>query len=140
MADNAVQLSGKASNGLIYVVGGNTFDEFYVNMCAAFNGDTEKVDSILGKIAQLVDPLDNPAPPPPDTRGGQTGEARGGYGRGNSGGGNGRQATSPPGQQAPLCEHGEARVWRTGSSAKGPWKAWMCPRDRSESCEPQWVR
>lgn len=42
---------------------------------------------------------------------------------------------------APQCQHG-ARVARTGNSAKGPWRAWMCPTPKGTpgQCEPQWVK
>lgn len=41
---------------------------------------------------------------------------------------------------APRCQHGE-RVFRTGNSAKGPWKAWMCPTPMfaADKCKPEWV-
>ena len=39
------------------------------------------------------------------------------------------------------CVHG-AMTLKTGTSAKGPWKAWMCPAPKgaSDKCEPIWVR
>lgn len=41
----------------------------------------------------------------------------------------------------PRCDHGD-RVWVTGTSAKGPWKAWMCSADKNDptKCKPEWVK
>jgi len=39
------------------------------------------------------------------------------------------------------CKHG-AMALKTGTSAKGPWKAWMCnaPKGAADKCEPIWIR
>ena len=39
------------------------------------------------------------------------------------------------------CVHGSMQL-KTGTSAKGPWKAWMCPAAKGDStkCEPIWIR
>ena len=39
------------------------------------------------------------------------------------------------------CYHGAMQL-KTGTSARGPWKAWMCPAPKgaSDKCEPIWVR
>jgi len=39
------------------------------------------------------------------------------------------------------CKHG-ARVFKSGSGAKGPWAAWMCPtvKDAPDKCPPDWVK
>ena len=39
------------------------------------------------------------------------------------------------------CRHGDMQL-KTGTSAKGPWKAWMCPapKNASDKCDPIWVR
>lgn len=44
-------------------------------------------------------------------------------------------------QGGPVCKHGPM-TGRSGSGAKGPWKAWMCPSPKgtADQCEPQWVR
>jgi hypothetical protein len=41
---------------------------------------------------------------------------------------------------APSCVHGE-RTYKTGTSARGDWRAWMCAagRDAVDKCEPQWI-
>lgn len=42
---------------------------------------------------------------------------------------------------APACAHGP-RVAKSGQSAKGPWRAWMCntPKGTPGQCEPVWVK
>lgn len=48
------------------------------------------------------------------------------------------QDTTPP---APTCVHGP-RKYVTGSGAKGPWKAWMCPTPKGTpgQCAPEWIK
>lgn len=55
------------------------------------------------------------------------------------GGGSAPAAQSKP--DGPVCNHGP-RVFKTGQSAKGPWKAWMCSADRNapDKCAPEWVK
>ena len=40
----------------------------------------------------------------------------------------------------PSCPHGP-RVAKSGNSAKGPWRAWMCPAPKGDpsQCQPDWV-
>lgn len=42
---------------------------------------------------------------------------------------------------SPVCKHGP-RTARSGSGAKGPWRAWMCPEPKgsSDQCQPEWLR
>ena len=39
------------------------------------------------------------------------------------------------------CKHGSMTL-KTGTSAKGPWKAWMCPAAKGDTskCDPIWIR
>lgn len=41
----------------------------------------------------------------------------------------------------PSCKHGPM-VFREGTSARGPWRAWMCsaPRGASDKCEANFLR
>lgn len=41
----------------------------------------------------------------------------------------------------PQCAHGEM-VARSGSGAKGPWKAWMCPAPKGDpsQCQPNFLK
>lgn len=50
------------------------------------------------------------------------------------------QAAAPAGGN-PTCRHGEMAL-RTGTSARGPWKGWMCaaPKGATDKCETIWVR
>ena len=43
--------------------------------------------------------------------------------------------------QAPTCKHG-TMVHRTGTSARGPWRAWMCsaPKGAADKCDPIFLR
>ena len=43
--------------------------------------------------------------------------------------------------QAPTCKHGNM-TFRTGTSARGPWKAWMCsaPKGATDKCDPIFLR
>jgi hypothetical protein len=60
--------------------------------------------------------------------------------RGN-GGGQARQASTPPGVESKSCAHGEM-VYRTGNSAKGPWAGYFCPLEKGnpDQCKAVFVR
>lgn len=49
---------------------------------------------------------------------------------------------APPADAAtpPSCQHGP-RSPKSGSGAKGPWRAWMCPTPKGtyDQCQPMWV-
>ena len=52
-------------------------------------------------------------------------------------------AAAPPSfanATVPSCQHGP-RTAKSGSSAKGPWRAWMCPAPKGDPshCQPDWV-
>ena len=48
-------------------------------------------------------------------------------------------AASPT--DAPVCKHGPM-TYKTGTSQKGPWRAWMCPSPKGavDKCETSWIR
>ena len=48
---------------------------------------------------------------------------------------------APASEEAPQCAHGIMSL-RTGTSAKGPWKGWMCaaPKGVAPKCETIWIR
>jgi hypothetical protein len=50
-------------------------------------------------------------------------------------------AKSAPASGGKACKHGEM-TFRTGQSAKGPWKGYFCPSPKGtpDQCEPQFVR
>lgn len=103
-----------------------SFDEAYADMEHAYG--VPAAAQLIGHLAELgtEDAMANLA------AGGVTSAAA-------SGGGFKGPANSTPG--APMCDHGD-RVWVTGSSAKGPWKAWMCPAEKNDptKCKPEWVK
>jgi hypothetical protein len=41
----------------------------------------------------------------------------------------------------PICKHGPM-TYKTGTSSKGPWRAWMCPSPKGapDKCETSWIR
>lgn len=43
----------------------------------------------------------------------------------------------PDGEEAPLCDHFEPRVWKTGNKNGKPWGAWMCA-STTDKCQPLW--
>jgi hypothetical protein len=51
------------------------------------------------------------------------------------------QTASTVGPTGKSCKHG-VMSQRTGSGAKGPWKAYMCPSPKGtpDQCEPVWLR
>ena len=50
-------------------------------------------------------------------------------------------AKSAPSGSGKACKHGDM-TFRTGSSAKGPWKGYFCPSPKGtpDQCEPQFIR
>lgn len=50
-------------------------------------------------------------------------------------------AKSAPASGGKTCKHGEM-TFRTGTSAKGPWKGYFCPSPKGtpDQCEPQFAR
>lgn len=59
--------------------------------------------------------------------------------RQGGGGGGQRQPVQqlPPGVQQKRCDHGDM-TFRTGTSSKGPWQGFFCPKDRNDPgrCKP----
>lgn len=41
----------------------------------------------------------------------------------------------------PICKHGPM-TYKSGTSSKGPWRAWMCPSPKGapDKCETSWIR
>lgn len=52
---------------------------------------------------------------------------------------------TPPSNTAasdgPVCKHGP-RQYKEGMSAKGKWRAWMCPAQKGDptQCSPDWIK
>lgn len=49
------------------------------------------------------------------------------------------QQDAAPAGGGRTCEHGK-RVYKSGSSAKGPWAGWFCalPKGSAGACKPEW--
>lgn len=120
------QISGKAADGRIYVIGGENFAEFCANLQDIYGPGADRViedfnfllDPSIAEAAATAAGLRTaaPAPSPAPSAG----------------------APSAPG--APECAHG-ARVFRTGTGAKGQWQAWFCPTPKGtpNQCAAQWA-
>ena len=50
-------------------------------------------------------------------------------------------AAPAPAGAAPSCKHGPMN-YKTGTSDRGPWRAWMCsgPKGVPDKCETSWIR
>jgi len=131
MANANFQVSSKLSDGRIFLIAGNTADEFKVNltqilgdvgaegllstMATSLEGVPMSYATAVGNLAQGLG-----ATPVPSSNQTFT------------------QSTGPSGR---TCKHGEMTK-RTGAGAKGPWKAFMCPSPKGtpDQCEPAWIR
>ena len=131
MANANFQVSSKLSDGRIFLIAGNTADEFKVNltqilgdvgaegllstMATSLEGVPMSYATAVGNLAQGLG-----ATPVPSSNQTFT------------------QSTGPSGR---TCKHGEMTK-RTGEGAKGPWKAFMCPSPKGtpDQCEPAWIR
>lgn len=105
--------------------GGDTFDEVHGHLTAAFG--MMAADQIIGHVGQLgsEEAFDNlkaggvvggsvPAAP---------------------------SSTTPASADGPVCLHGP-KQYKEGMSAKGKWRAWMCPAPKGTpgQCQPEWIK
>lgn len=124
---NKVQVSySEGRDGRIFVVGGDTYDEFFQNLTDAIG--PQKALQVVEDFQVVANPAAAPAvAAAAPLRGAQTSQA-----------GTAPATAAAPG--APTCAHGP-RTFRSGQGKKGPWSAWFCPlpSDRkSEQCEAIW--
>jgi predicted component of type VI protein secretion system len=49
-----IQVSGKANNGIIFVVGGDSYDDFYTNLLAVNDSDEARTTSTVAQLRELV--------------------------------------------------------------------------------------
>lgn len=124
MANANFQVSSKLPDGRIFVIAADTSTEFKQNL-AQILGDvgaesliTTMAQSIEGaptSIDQAISNLATLGAKPIST-----------------------PTTAPSGR---VCKHGDM-TRRTGSGAKGPWKAFMCPSPKGtpDQCDPIWIR
>lgn len=135
MSAATVSINKKWPDGTLISIGGTDADDFLTNVKALLGEDTavlaEFERAFTAAAANVIAEAENvvrgafpDAAPPPPTQASR------------------RPAGPPPGQNAPVCEHGYAREYKQGTNGAGKaWKAWMCPLRRDEgACAPQWVR
>jgi len=124
MANANFQVSSKLPDGRIFVIAADTSTEFKQNL-AQILGDvgaesliTTMAQSIEGAPTSIDQAISNLA-----TLGAKPISA---------------PTTAPSGR---VCKHGDM-TRRTGSGAKGPWKAFMCPSPKGtpDQCDPIWIR
>jgi len=129
MTVSKYQVSSKMTDGRIFVIGGDTYDEFKNNLEFALGTVdaegllTTMAGSLVGAPTSINQAVANLAPlgaTPVTSQQTFT------------------PSTAPVGRS---CKHGEMTK-RTGTGAKGPWKAFMCPSPKGtpDQCDPQWIR
>lgn len=131
MANANFQVSSKLNDGRIFVIAGDTADEFKTNlahilgsvgaedlistMATSIEGAPVTIESAVANLAQGLGarPVSSPT----------------------------QTFTPSTGPSGKTCKHGEMTK-RTGAGAKGPWKAFMCPSPKGtpDQCEPVWIR
>lgn len=108
---------------------GYTMEEFQMARAEAFDDLAEDLDLVMkAKAVGNAGPVVNTAAAPAPAKGADV------------------WASPPPSAaptgfaEAPSCQHGPKSA-KSGASAKGPWKAWMCsaPKGDPTQCKPQWV-
>jgi hypothetical protein len=128
--ESAFVVNVKSRIGTIVTVRGNDFADLKKNINEAVTGD---VDKLVGAIEEAI--LGDGA------NAAYASQALGGTVISTS---NSFAPVTPPSVSgpAPSCQHGTL-VHKSGTGAKGPWQAWMCPlpkERKAEQCQPQWIR
>ena len=129
-----IQISGKAANGIIFVVGGDDYDSFYANLTSVLQSQQAADATVAAARALIVPPTATQSSPPQTIEQAQQ-VVQNAFPQAQP------APAAPHGQQAPSCAHG-VREWKAGTSKAGKaYKMWSCPsQDRSTQCEPVWVR
>lgn len=130
MAESKYQVSAKLPDGRIFVIGAETFDNFkshlsdvlgpegaeslITTMAASLEGATTYAQAVSNVTVGLGA---TPTPVAPQTL---------------------TPSTAPVGRS---CKHGPMTK-RQGTSAKGPWKAYMCPTPKGtpDQCEATFLK
>ena len=130
MANANFQVSSKLPDGRIFLIAGNTNDEFKINL-AQILGDVG-AENLISTMATSLEG----APMSYATAVGNLAQGLGAVPVSNS-----QTFTQSTGPMGRTCKHGEMTK-RTGAGAKGPWKAFMCPSPKGtpDQCEPAWIR
>lgn len=123
MAENTFQVSSKLNDGRIFVIGGQTYDDFKKNLESSLG--IIPAEEVLSTMAASIGG-EGLASVPSVPQGVVAAPA------------------SPASGSAPtsrVCQHG-TMTKRNGAGPKGPWKAFMCPSPKGtpDQCEPIWVR
>jgi hypothetical protein len=131
MANANYQISSKMNDGRIFLIAGDTYNEFKNNLSSLLGNDdaesllTTMAASLTGAPTSVMEaasviaagfnatPIATPSNYAPPTG-------------------------APIGRQ---CKHGPMTK-RSGTGAKGPWKGWMCPSPKGtpDQCEPIFIR
>jgi hypothetical protein len=125
MAGANFQVSSKLNDGRIFVIAADTFADFKTHLTDVLG--PEGVDKVLGTMATSLEGAPSfeqavsnvtaaiPGASPVST-----------------------PSTAPVGRS---CKHGPMTK-RSGSSAKGPWKGYMCPTPKGtpDQCEPTFLK
>ena len=125
MAGANFQVSSKLNDGRIFVVAADTFADFKSHLTDVLG--PEGVDKVLGIMASSIEG----APSFEHAVANVTSAIPGAV-----------QVSTP--STAPVgrnCKHGPMTK-RSGSSAKGPWKGYMCPTPKGtpDQCEPVFLK
>jgi hypothetical protein len=128
--ESAYVVNVKTRIGTIVTVRGNDFNDLKKNINDAVTGS---VDNLVGALEEAI--LGDGA------NAAYAAQALGGTVVSTS---NSFAPVAPPNSNAPApsCQHGTL-VHKSGTGAKGPWQAWMCPlpkERKAEQCQPQWIR
>lgn len=128
------QVSSKLPDGRIFVVASET----YAGFCEALESAvgvkesqdvlSEMAKSLAGSPYNTSQAVDNIRSQFPETQIDHTAHPT-------------QTSTKSFAPSGKSCKHG-VMSQRTGSGAKGPWKAYMCPSPKGtpDQCEPVWIR
>ena len=126
------QVSSKLPDGRIFVVASET----YVDFCQA-------LESVVGveESQDLLTEMGKSLSGAPYNSSGAVENIRAGFPNAQVDHTAHPTQTSTVGPTGKSCKHG-VMSQRTGSGAKGPWKAYMCPSPKGtpDQCEPVWLR
>ena len=131
MANANYQISSKMNDGRIFLVAGETYSEFKINLSSLL-GEQDAESLLTTMSASLMSAPQNIM------------EAASNIVAGLGGVPQPTPSTYAPPTNAPqgrVCKHGPMTK-RSGAGAKGPWKGWMCPSPKGtpDQCEPIFIR
>ena len=124
---NNFQVSSKLNDGRIFVVGADTFADFKTHLTDVLGPEgVEKVLGIMASSLEGVPSFEQAVSTVTASIPGATPVATS------------TPSTAPVGRS---CKHGPMTK-RSGSSAKGPWKGYMCPTPKGtpDQCEPVFLK